>query len=264
MKALTKSLAKRENTIALLLATPKSAYTPETFHKLRVELKKMNALFDIIEYCLPAFKREKNFKPFKEIFEQAGKVRELQITEKLLHTTFRRKTFSYSNQLLLKKQKSAIAAFFKIITPVFIAKLHKIFQSIDRFGEKTKKADVQSYLQKKRKKLKNILLQSKIQEEEVHEVRKRLKTYNYNRRIVEKKSTKTGVQSTDHLSDLVGKWHDLRITLDYINGTRKENRMQPAESKQLVAVTKKLDDESNLLFKDILKAIPHSEFVSGA
>ena len=39
-----------------------------------VEIKKLNALFELINFCDKDFKRKKTFKPIKEIFQQAGAV----------------------------------------------------------------------------------------------------------------------------------------------------------------------------------------------
>ncbi len=44
VKALKKYLKKREESIQFLLEQPKRAYTPASFHELRVEIKKMDAL----------------------------------------------------------------------------------------------------------------------------------------------------------------------------------------------------------------------------
>jgi CHAD domain-containing protein len=81
MKALTTYFVTRKKTLLSLLEKSEKKYTPSTFHQLRVELKKLNALFDLIEFSSTKFRRKKVIKPFKTIFKQAGKVRDLQIEE---------------------------------------------------------------------------------------------------------------------------------------------------------------------------------------
>ena len=88
MKAPTKYLKKREDAINFLLEKPTRAYTIDTFHKLRVEINKLNAFFELINFYSKDFKRKKTFKPFKLIFRQAGKVRELQVEEAILRKYF--------------------------------------------------------------------------------------------------------------------------------------------------------------------------------
>lgn len=50
MKTLTKYIKKRETVIDFLLRKPSNKYTPNTFHKLRVEIKKLNSIFDLINF----------------------------------------------------------------------------------------------------------------------------------------------------------------------------------------------------------------------
>ena len=72
MKLNAKYLKNRRDAINSLLEKPKRLYTPATFHKLRVELKKLDAFFDLIKFSSKDFKRKKTFKPFKLIFNHAG------------------------------------------------------------------------------------------------------------------------------------------------------------------------------------------------
>ena len=78
-KSLPKYLRRREDAITTLLEKQKRVYTPAHIHQLRLELKKIDALFELLNYCSKGFKMDKTFKPFKMIIDQAGKVRELQI-----------------------------------------------------------------------------------------------------------------------------------------------------------------------------------------
>ena len=63
MKLKAKYLKKRRDTINSLLEKPKRLYTPTAFHKLRVELKKLNAFFDLIKFCSKDFKQKKHLSP---------------------------------------------------------------------------------------------------------------------------------------------------------------------------------------------------------
>ena len=245
------------------MATSRSAYTNLTFHKLRVELKKLNALFEILEYCSPEFKNRKYFKPFKTLFQQAGRVRELHITEALLKTHFDENALIQFNQYMAMQKKSDEDTFFALTTKLKRSKLKKQFQLIKPFALQTTKKMIRRYLEKNRNRIEKELTQENIQMDLVHALRKRIKTYNYNRRILEKDDLSTHITSTDHLSDLVGKWHDLQITLDYIQPSKKSVAFEPEESNLLHKGARKMTAESDRLFKDILNAVPSSEFYKG-
>ena len=84
MKALKKYLEKREATITALLRKDIRSYDAPTVHTHRVEIKKVNAFLHLIFYAVGDFNRKKIFKPFKAIFRQAGKLREVQVEEAML------------------------------------------------------------------------------------------------------------------------------------------------------------------------------------
>lgn len=85
MKALKKYIRKREETIHALLEKPTTKFSPTTFHDLRVEIKKLDAVFDLIHFCIRDVKQKKLFTVFNEIFDQAGQVREFQLEEMVLN-----------------------------------------------------------------------------------------------------------------------------------------------------------------------------------
>ena len=263
MKALVKYINKRQKIIARLMATPRSAYTNLIFHKLRVELKKLNALFEILEYCSPEFKHRKYFKPFKTLFQQAGRVRELHITEALLNTHFDENALIQFNQYIAMQKKSDEDAFFALTTKLKRSRLKKQFQLIEPFAQQTTKKKIRRYLEKNRIRIEKILTQENIEMDHVHALRKRIKTYNYNRRLIDKNDLSKDITSTDHLSNLVGQWHDLQITLDFVQSTKKSVAFEPEESNLLLEGTNKMASESEKLYKDILNAVPESEFYKG-
>lgn len=263
MKTLIKYLSKREKMILRVLATPRSRYTKLTFHNLRIELKKLNALFEILGYCSPEFKRKGYFKPFKILFKQAGKVRELQITEALLNQHVAEDSLTQFGQYITMQMQKAEDVFFSLTTKSKRAKLKKQLQKTEPFTLQAKRKKILNYLEKERKKIENLMTAENIPTELVHTLRKRIKTYNYNRRILEKSDLSKKIFSTDHLSDLLGQWHDLRITLGYIQSMKKSAVVKPEESAQLLEGERKMTVECNQLFEDILNAVPSSEFYKG-
>lgn len=100
MKAVKKYFKRRKNAITELFKKTASAYTSRNFHQLRVEIKKIDALFELVNYCSKKFHRKENFSPYKIVFRQAGKVRELHIVNTMLKKYLHSDSLSgYSNYL---------------------------------------------------------------------------------------------------------------------------------------------------------------------
>src|SRR5258708_6187319 len=83
-KALKNYFARRRKAITSLLRKPARKIVAQNFHQLRIEIKKLNAFYALINYRSKEFKKKKTFKPLKQIFKQAGKVREIQLEQALL------------------------------------------------------------------------------------------------------------------------------------------------------------------------------------
>jgi len=72
-----KALTKR-------LALPAKAYTPLVFHRMRVAMKKINALLALLAYHYPDLDQKREFHPFRRLFKQMGQVRDLDVELELL------------------------------------------------------------------------------------------------------------------------------------------------------------------------------------
>ena len=143
VKRLVKYFNKRSAAIDSILRRPRHKYTPEIFHELRVEIKKLNALFDLINFCATDFKRKKSFAPFKLLFQQAGKIRALQVEEEILHKHLADDSPSnYRNNILEIRLKEE-QLFFPIINKELTSTLKKTYHHIVPFIEKvnTEKAN---------------------------------------------------------------------------------------------------------------------------
>src|SRR5688572_32167235 len=115
MKALTNYLHKREAAIHAILKKPRRKYSSKTFHKLRVELKKLNAILKLISFCAQDLNREKTFKPFKKVFRKAGKVREIQVEEKMLKKYLPKNSLKRYRKRLKKRRSKAQKIYFKLV-----------------------------------------------------------------------------------------------------------------------------------------------------
>lgn len=251
MKALTKYLKNREDAIDFLLEKPARVYTSDTFHKLRVEIKKLNSFFDLINFCSKEFKRKKTFKPFKLIFRQAGKVRELQVEEAMLKKYFLNNLLKNYRDGLKKLRLKEQEDFFSIANKKFAARLKKTYREILPFLAKTDKKKVKSYMEKKRMQIEKILSQKTLQTSQVHILRKKLKTFNYNPKSLNLEKKNKPFPKKDVLAELLGKWHDCQIIIRHLGKAIDTGRINPKEVSQLEIIKAKFSSESKLLFGKI-------------
>ncbi len=139
MKALKKYLKKRKSAITVLLEKQPEFFTSDTFHTLRLEIKKLNALFDLVAFCSKGFQQKKTLKPFKLIFRQAGKIREIQVEEALLEAHFSPDFVIQHRNDLEKTLTEEFNNFFLISNPSFVQKLQKKYSKINAALAKTNK-----------------------------------------------------------------------------------------------------------------------------
>jgi len=192
MKKSAKYLKNRQDAIHFILRKQRNKFTPETFHKLRLEIKKLNAFFDLVKYCSKDFKQNKTFKPFKLIFRQAGKVRELQLEEAMLKKYLLFNSLNeYSNKLKILRQKE-VDNFFLMVDKNLLEQLEKTQDKLSSHLSEIDRKKTALYLKKKQKKIGKIIHQGILEKQELHQLRKHLKVLNYNKRILKKERQREG------------------------------------------------------------------------
>lgn len=260
MKALKKYLKKRENAITLILEKRQHYYTAETFHLLRVEIKKLNALFQLLKYSSKKFKANKTIKPFKLIFKQAGKVRELQIEESLLkkHFSFNlvKNYRNHLKQLRLKERDY----YFSITNDAFIKGLKKKYHIILPLLTKINCKQATHYMLAKKTKIKKILHQDTLETKQAHKLRKALKEYQYNEKSLTLNSPNKSIPNKTILPILLGKWHDYQVIIKNIKKSIDSGEINPTESNQLENIKATLILKREILFNKINAALPILDF----
>lgn len=251
MKALSKYLKKQKNAINLILKKRQQHFTADTFHKLRVEIKKLDALFHLINCCSKGFNSNKTFKPFKLIFKQAGKVRELQIEESILKKHFSfvplKEYRSHLKKLRIKEQE----CFFSITTKTFLKTLNKKYHIILPLLKKSSKKKVAVYMDKKNAEIDKILHQKTLKAKKAHALRKSLKEYQYNQKSLNLEPLNNSIPNKNLLPDLLGKWHDYQVIITHLKKVARSGEINPKESGQLKNIRTALIHKREILFHKI-------------
>lgn len=257
---LKKYLKNRKKAINSLLQKPKQLYTTETFHKLRVELKKLHAFFELIDSYSKKFNRKKTFKPFKLIFRQAGKIREFQIEEEILKKYFGNNiAIRYIDNLKNHKQQEQ-KIFFFITNEVFIDGIKQLFHKIANKVTKLNKGKIKRYLEKRHHKIETSLNQRQLKTANIHKLRKYLKAYNYNQQSLNLDKRNKLYPANDQLTPLLGKWHDLQAIIKHLKIAITIAETNLKEQHLLKEMEAKITAESTLLWNKIQVALPKYVF----
>lgn len=259
MKALKTYFKTRKKALLSLLEKPRKKYTPETFHQLRVEIKKLNALFDLIESSSKKFRRKKSIKPFKTIFRQAGKVRDLQIEDVIFKKYIQDGLLIEYRAKLSKRQAKEKNHFFSLINEKTASRLKKQGNKIAPFVSKLAPKKVDEYMLQKRKKIENFLRQPNLDTEQLHELRKLLKTYYYNQMSLSLEKQNQKISKKEELTELLGKWNDGVVIIGHLQKTIEKAKINSKEISLLKSLKIKIAAKNNLLLDQINKAIPESE-----
>jgi|SRR5688500_11352000 len=246
MKELKKFLKNRLDHIIDLLDKPKSSYSPETFHQIRVEIKKIDAGFELINFCFKKFKMKTLFEPFNKVFDQAGKVRDLQIEKDLMKKHFFFNTLKdYRKQLTMQEQKEK-KSFSALITKSFIGELKNTLDEALPFTKEVTGIKLSNFLDKKKQAIRNLLLKSELTPNEIHDLRIDLKAYYY---LAKNRSLAHNLydSSKDTISPILGKWHDNYVAINHINNVLKTAELSPRNVTKLEKIKTQMAAEEKLL-----------------
>ncbi|MFV5688977.1 CHAD domain-containing protein [Flavobacterium sp. ZT3R25] len=260
MKAFNQYLKKRKTTITLLLQKPPQSFTPDTFHTLRVEIKKLHALFDLVDFCSNGFKQNKTFKPFKLIFRQAGKVRELQVELSLIEKHFFFNLPKDYNTYLKKELTKELKIYFSIINSKSSPNLKKKYRKITSFLTNTSKKKTQCYIHKKRAKIQKFFRQNTLKNKQIHLLRKRLKKLQYSEKILKDNKKNRLFSNKDNLTDLLGEWHDYELIINHLKKVIYSGSIHAQETNQLENIKATFKFKRNLLFNKLNTFLLHNIF----
>ena len=221
--------------IASIMQEKNQNFKVEKIHELRVELKKLNLLLSIIKASSNRLKYKKQLNHLKQIFKQAGKIRELQLV--IFQLNFWKEKYSISKLISIKnvELKQAKLAFIKLnkvdihykhIKQEIISRLEKSNNS-NKFLEKIKYKITNAFDEIMKIKL-DKEVQTNVKELLLHKLRintKKLVNYFkfYNEVENENQTNKFVV-----INNQLGEWHDLVVmkyhVLEYLQNNPKTKK----------------------------------------
>lgn len=105
MKNLKKYWNKRVDRLVSLISKKRSTRSINYYHDLRIEIKKIKALFELIHFHNGKFNRKSSLRPFKKLFEKSGSIREIQMERKMLKKYLQQSQSRYLDVLLKIQNK---------------------------------------------------------------------------------------------------------------------------------------------------------------
>lgn len=246
----------RTNAIDALWEKPVQKFTVEDFHKLRVEIKKLKAQFKLLNFCSKKFEWKKHFHSFQSVFQQAGKVRELQVEAAALKKYAKYKGLKTYIENLKKARQEEMFVFLLMINKDLKSRLKKSKKIVLSIIETIHKKDAKKYLNEKRKQIGNLISGKQLKIKVAHELRKQIKELYYNIKSLNFPKQIKLVKETEAFQNTLGKWHDCVVIRGHLNEAMKhKTEMGTSEIKQLKKVIVKLSADCEILFKKINTAI---------
>jgi CHAD domain-containing protein len=247
-KSHLKYLRKIIKKINSLLKKPSGKFENEDYHKLRVEVKKLNALLDLIQFCFHNFNKKKYSGLFKKVFKQAGTVREIQLEESTLknYPNFSIKYYLSDLEKKVNKEKKIFA---HLVNKKLIRKNKKLMCQLKPFINKILKKDSVKFLENERNKTTILMHQKPLKPEQVHKLRKRLKVDFYNRKEFD--GPNKNIAEEDNLLELLGKWHDCRTLNNQLERAALKEEIDPVELGQLLEINAEISLNAKNLFNTI-------------
>ena len=227
---------------------PNLRLSKKIIHQLRIEIKNMRAIFDLLtltgnEKCTP----ENNITIFDKLFKAAGNVREEQVNLSIVNKYFYPKSLGIFKKHLYKRKRSEFRVLHKAIKEfsLYIGE-HRPMENKEIIASNNQdeiSRQIQSYIQKGIKRVKKLypVLSSK----NLHNIRKELKYIsiiaNFNNEIAPNKKIAKLHAKIKPMEILIGDWHNRIVLLRSIEEflMRDESFPELLMLKKLTRIIKK-------------------------
>jgi hypothetical protein len=242
-------LKKRLNRIDEILHRKEVAITTVDVHELRLEIKKLKSLFTLLRKGNGSFPARRYYKPFKTIFEKAGEIRIIHVEQELLKQYITDSSDRYLDQLQkLTHEKSERLR--KMVNSDAIAKLRSNKKEITPFLNQVTEKRVRHFLKTNAGKLHQLLKRGIFKDEDLHVIRKKLKSFYFIAKMTYK--TITIPEPWNKLLELLGKWHDDKVAIEHLRKAIYSSRYSQDEVNRLYMVKREITENRENLFDQIV------------
>lgn len=211
MKKLVAYLQQRRDNFTAILQLPPQDYVPETFHELRVEIKKLRAVISLAQAVAPAFQiTQQQRYMLQTIFKSAGMIRERQLEAAFIKNakhTISYNAFAWLRLHLLLAEETEKVRFFDLLNSNVPKIIGELCDELINYVSKLEKVVIYHFLQRQQVQIRQ-KMQAKHTHEQLHSIRKQLKTHEYALKSTGYQPPKWNSGSIAQLLDLLGTWQD--------------------------------------------------------
>lgn len=249
----------------------------EAIHELRVEIKRLRAFLDLIEFVNPNFQAQKNYKKIRKLFRAAGPVRDVHVQQELARTWSKKLTLDLSEYYNFLKQKEMA------LRPEFAAAGAKFIFNIFEDNEVLLRAYLQylpaDFVEGKTQRQLDGLLQKLFElkklddssQQNFHQIRIGLKAARYTLEVLQICFQKENLNALNNqlrlMHQALGKWHDEEVGLQSLDAfLQGQSGAQFFSNESYQLFTQNLrDDKSRLLdefenrWKEFAEMVERSE-----
>jgi len=249
-----KYFEKIEKNIADSLEIPPQNFVKEDYHKLRVGIKKLNAFLISLEYCLKSFKKDPYFKPLKNLFRQAGKIRDYQLEDSTIKRNDSHLIQHYLSDLEKRIQKEKVK-FASLHHKTNAEKIKKVLKKVKPFIKKINRKDLHQFVESERNKIRHFFQTDPLVPANLHMMRKLLKIDFYTRKITDHPIAENMAEEENNFLELLGKWHDGRTVNDLLEKSILKGKAGVGECDNLLKIKAEIKSTSEHLLNDIKERI---------
>jgi CHAD domain-containing protein len=187
---------------------------PAEIHNIRVEIKKIKALINMVNFCVRNFKSHQQFVPLRTIFRRAGEIRQPEVVYQLLLL------YQIGGILDAQIPKSVktdkLSAAFQKEVPQFLASVKLQSKKIKVFYKKVSKAEARKYLKNQKLELKKSLFPT-FDKVMLHKSRKIIKEIIYLYWVEKNQKLPRFYKEAE---TIIGQWHDKQVLLPVLRKSK--------------------------------------------
>jgi CHAD domain-containing protein len=222
---------------------------PEILHNIRVELKKIRSLFNYLRYANENFSVKNEYRSFKKIFKEAGKIRELHLILKLIQ----KYKIRIADEELYYAQENRLSCEFRSGIEIFKKDLNSANHIAEKYISKSDTGKLSGYLLIRQLMLQKLLTQVPDQTG-LHDIRKVIKDLVYLSEILFGKLN--NIESIyDGIQNSIGKWHDKQVLIGFLQGKYSESHRKIIQN----IISSCIEDENKI--HGLISEIQHREFI---
>ncbi|MBS7564410.1 CHAD domain-containing protein [Mucilaginibacter sp. Bleaf8] len=192
-------------------------------HQFRVQVKKLKALLVMLQSDKKNHKLLKDFKPVKQIFREAGDIRNAYVNLQLSEQYhLQSPDFAKHQQQIMEQGTIA----FKTNSFKHIKKLKRTHTRINHDIHQLDNKSIRQFYQDNLFDI-EAFLQNIVFDEQLHDCRKKVKLLMYNQKLAGKVLPRKLRLNTDYLNQLqdsIGQWHDNALAMDLFKPDENRNK----------------------------------------